>query len=211
MIPPLKAQVAPRSVGLGQGTRPPAPFTVRRPLLPGHALPKPTAGVGTSRSVMPSTTSAPGAHGLAPGTATTTTTATATGEGRSIVDDPLDPLERRRAFDLGSFTPAPPVAPALAPIEVSRADASHRAAPSLEVLLPALVRKIAWSGDGRRGSVRLELGAGPLAGGVLLVHADGANVSVHLDAPAGADKVEWQARIARALEGRGLQATVEVD
>ena len=148
---------------------------------------------------------------MAPGTATTTATTTAAGEGRPLVDDPLDPLERRRAFDVGSFGPAPSVAPALAPIEVSRADASHRAAPSLEVLLPALVRKIAWSGDGRRGSVRLELGAGPLAGGVLLVHADGANVSVHLDAPAGADKLEWQARIARALEGRGLHATVEVD
>lgn len=127
------------------------------------------------------------------------------------MEDPLDPLERRRAFDIGFFPASPSVAPALAPIEIVPTEASHRAAASLEVLLPALVRRIAWSGDGRRGSVRMELGSGPLAGGVLLVHADGGNVSVHLDAPAGADKAEWQARIARALEGRGLQATVEVD
>jgi hypothetical protein len=78
---------------------------------------------------------------------------------------------------------------------------------SLEDLLPALVRKIAWSGDARRGSVRLELGAGPLSGGTLLVRADGGQVHVALHAPPGTDVEDWRARIATRLAARGLDVT----
>lgn len=82
-----------------------------------------------------------------------------------------------------------------------------RSLASLEDLLPALVRKIAWSGDARRGSVRLELGAGALSGGTLLVRADGGQVHVALHAPPGTDVEEWRARIAKRLVARGLDVT----
>ena len=70
--------------------------------------------------------------------------------------------------------------------------------------MPALVKKVAWSGDGTRGAVRLEVGAGSLAGSTLLVHADGKRVSVQLDAPAGMKAAEWQREIRARLEARGL-------
>src|ERR1019366_8033100 len=63
-------------------------------------------------------------------------------------DDPLDPATRQAAhLAPPPMTPAPGEAP---PTAGTRA--------SVEDLLPALVRKVAWSGDGRRGTVRLELG-----------------------------------------------------
>jgi hypothetical protein len=97
--------------------------------------------------------------------------------------------------------------------------ASPLAAASLEELLPRLVRRVAWSGDGRRGAVRLELGAGPFEGATLLVQADGGRVEVMLDAglasggPAGADAAAvhaWRDRIAARLEAQGVDASVEV-
>jgi hypothetical protein len=82
---------------------------------------------------------------------------------------------------------------------------------SLEELIPVLVRRIAWTGDRHRGSVRLELGAGELAGATLLVHADGGRVRVHIDAPPGADTLAWQHRISQRLASRGVLAdSVEV-
>ncbi len=56
---------------------------------------------------------------------------------------------------------------------------------SLEEILPALVRRIAWSGDARRGTVRIELGSGALAGATLLVAADDGRVQVTLSGRAG--------------------------
>ena len=50
---------------------------------------------------------------------------------------------------------------------------------------PDMVKKIAWAGDGKRGSMRLELGAGALAGGTLLVQAEEGRVRVELNAPPG--------------------------
>jgi hypothetical protein len=88
--------------------------------------------------------------------------------------------------------PAPAPAPASAP------------ALSLEDLLPALVRRIAWSGDARKGAVRLEVGAGELAGATLLVQAQGGRVQVTLSA-AGADAEAWRERIAARLAARGLE------
>lgn len=112
---------------------------------------------------------------------------------RSDEVDPLDPSSRRLsqlapplAF---SFQPAAP-APISAPVRVS-----------MEELLPQLVRRIAWSGDRRRGSVQLELGAGPHAGTVVTVHADDGRVRVELDGPGAA---ELRARIRARLEGHGL-------
>ena len=88
---------------------------------------------------------------------------------------------------------------------------STRAAASLEDILPTLVRRIGWSGDRHRGTVRIELGASELAGGTLLVHAEGGRVRVHLDAPPGVDIRQWQQRICDRLAKRGVSTdSVEV-
>lgn len=127
-------------------------------------------------------------------------------------EDVLDPLRRRRA----ALAPPewlgvlPPTAYALPPAIPTEA-ASGRlaaAAPSLEELIPVLVRRIAWAGDRHRGSVRLELGAGELAGATLLVHADGGRVQVQMSAPPGTDTVEWQRRISRRIAARGIPVDV---
>ncbi len=103
------------------------------------------------------------------------------------------------------------IAPPLGPIEGMRAqapaDAPVRASTraSLEEVLPALVRRIAWSGDGKKGSLRLEFGHGALAGGTLLVHAFEGRVRVELQAPPGTDAAEWKGRLTSRLERRGLK------
>lgn len=43
-----------------------------------------------------------------------------------------------------------------------------------------LVRRIAWSGDRHRGTVRLEIGAGAYEGATLIVHADAGRVRVEV-------------------------------
>jgi len=123
-------------------------------------------------------------------------------------DDPLDPMRRHRAADLpqgllvcpAALEPAGSVAMGTS----NAATTSARMGASLEDLVPALVRRIAWSGDRHRGAVRIELGAGELAGGTLLVQADDGRVRVHLDAPPGADPRRWQERITERLATRGL-------
>jgi hypothetical protein len=93
------------------------------------------------------------------------------------------------------------------PIEATK----QCAAPSLEDLLPALVRRVAWSGDGHRGTIRLELGAGALAGSTLLVHADAGRVRVKLDLAAGVNAAGLRERIEQRLHDRGVDAeSVEV-
>jgi hypothetical protein len=131
-------------------------------------------------------------------------------------DDPLDPLNRHRA------TLAPPemlrvpssVAihdPLVTTTAAGGTVSTVRAAASLEDLLPALVRRIAWSGDRHRGTVRLELGAGELAGATLLVRAEAGRVSLQLDLPPGVDAHRWQERICRRLASRGVATdSVEV-
>jgi hypothetical protein len=125
-------------------------------------------------------------------------------------DDPLDPFARHRAslappdaiFDRPEqVAPLPETPLVAAPPETP---VLRAAAGSLEELLPALVRRVAWSGDGRSGTVRLELGAGPLAGATLLVHADAGRVRVRLDLPAGVDAADWEQRIRQRLEARRI-------
>jgi len=77
-----------------------------------------------------------------------------------------------------------------------------------EEILPALVRKIAWSGDARRGAVRIELGAGALTGATLLVAAEGGRVQVTLSARADVELEPWRERIIARLAARGLEADV---
>jgi len=119
-------------------------------------------------------------------------------------EDPTDP-QVRHAAQLG---PPPGLARGeivslvTAPVESSVVEARARA--SLEELLPALVRRVAWSGDGRRGTVRLELGSGVLAGAELVVHADEGRVRVQLRGPVGVDLGPLRERIAVRLAARGL-------
>jgi hypothetical protein len=134
-------------------------------------------------------------------------------------DDPLDPIHRHRAAlappDMGSGTAhahvpvielAGPVLSA-SPTETT----ATRVATSLEDLMPALVRRVAWSGDGRRGTVRMELGSGELSGATLLVHADEGRVRVVLEVPPGVDAQGWKDRIAGRLASCGIAAdSIEV-
>lgn len=119
--------------------------------------------------------------------------------------DDLDPSTRQAA------QLAPPIV--ASPIEMAKqsAAAQTNARVSLEDLVPELVKKIAWSGDAKRGTVRMELGAGDLAGSTLTVSAENGRVSVHVSTPPGTDTAAWRDRLASRLESRGLTLdTVEV-
>jgi hypothetical protein len=60
--------------------------------------------------------------------------------------------------------------------------------------------------------MRLELAAGALSGGTLVVHADDGRVSVQLRAPEGVNPAEWRARIEERLAKSGLSVeAVEVE
>jgi hypothetical protein len=131
--------------------------------------------------------------------------------GRPGDDDPLDPFARHAAHlapPLALSHAAPPAGMPAAPITSAspsaRTLADGAARTSLEDLLPQLVRRVAWSGDGRRGAVRLELGVGALAGATLLVQSDGGQVRVQLSAPPGLDVDAWRIRIAERLASREL-------
>jgi len=111
-------------------------------------------------------------------------------------------------------TPLPSGMPATPPpLPVPETDAPVvTASVTVEELWPVLVRRAAWSGDACRGTVRLELGAGALAGATVLVHSEAGRVSVQLSAPPGVDLDGWRARIAQRLAARGLDVDgVDVD
>jgi len=80
----------------------------------------------------------------------------------------------------------------------------------LQNLLTGLARRVAWGGDRRKGSARIELAEGALAGATLVVHAEEREVKVELELPAGAGSGGWPARIAERLEARGFSAQVRV-
>jgi len=80
----------------------------------------------------------------------------------------------------------------------------------LQNLLTGLARRVAWGGDRRKGSARIELSEGALAGATLVVHTERQTVSVELELPAGMAAQGWQERIAQRLEGRGFLAQVKV-
>lgn len=107
----------------------------------------------------------------------------------------LDPAARHAA------SLAPPALPSAIPTHASEAPLRAR---SLEELLPALVRRIAWAGDKHRGTVRLELGAGAYAGTTVIVHADDGRVRVEISGTEGPELDRLRARLDGRLRGRGL-------
>jgi len=80
----------------------------------------------------------------------------------------------------------------------------------LQNLLTGLARRAAWGGDRRKGSARIELSEGALAGATLVVHTEQRAVSVELELPPGTSALGWQQKIADRLEGRGFAACVKV-
>jgi len=94
------------------------------------------------------------------------------------------------------------------PLATASASATTAEAPlrarSLEELLPALVRRIAWAGDRHSGSVRLELGAGAYAGTTVVVHAEGGRVRVEISGHEGPDLDRLRSRLHSRLRGHGL-------
>ena len=118
--------------------------------------------------------------------------------------DELDPSARQAA----QLAPPMMVGPRQ---ESSASPPATNARVSLEDLVPQLVKKIAWSGDAHRGTVRMELGAGELAGATLTVSAEHGRVSVRVDAPPGTDTSAWRERLSSRLEAKGLRLeSVEV-
>jgi hypothetical protein len=140
----------------------------------------------------------------------------------------LDPAVRHAAHLAASLTqprptthpPERPSAHAQPPVpDASPASAAPpaevRAAASLEELLPALVRSIAWNAQGHRGVVHLELGAGSLSGTRLVIEAEGGRLRVTIAPPpsvrASVELAGWSERIAARLAARGLDVgSVEV-
>jgi hypothetical protein len=122
-------------------------------------------------------------------------------------DGDVDPMARQTA----QLAPPPAPASGTGTSPTAEQATEPRARASLEELIPQLVKRIAWSGDARRGVVRMELGSGDLAGSTLLVSADNGRVSVQVHAPPGTDTAAWQRRLTARLSDRGLAVeSVEV-
>lgn len=142
--------------------------------------------------------------------------------------DPLPPEAVRRARRDESredppLSPAPSDAPLLDPLvcALGHSRAIESVAPvatppstvelPLEALLERLVRRVALGGTGRRGTARLELGAGGLDGTTVTIHADeSGEVSVEVELGTGA-RGDWHEGLKEKLERRGLTVkSVEV-
>jgi hypothetical protein len=116
----------------------------------------------------------------------------------------LDPMLCQLAVNPGpsSFVQTDPSANALPAALPPRED--------LQNLLRGLARRVAWGGDRRKGSARIELSEGVLAGATLVVHTEQRSVCVELELPSGMAALGWQQRIAERLEARGFAAAVKV-
>ncbi|MEB2313798.1 MAG: hypothetical protein OZ928_18285 [Polyangiaceae bacterium] len=116
---------------------------------------------------------------------------------------PLDPLSRHLAFD------RPPALATAAPH--ASAPPPNAALPAVEELVQRLVRRVAWGGDGRRGTARVELGAGELAGATITVESSGRELHVEVELPPGVEAEPWRERLSARLRARGFElATLEV-
>ncbi len=106
--------------------------------------------------------------------------------------------------------------PGITPAVVSPAPATTAAAlplrEDLQNLLTGLARRVAWGGDRRKGSARIELSEGALAGATLVVHTEQRSVSVEIELPGGASGASGlEQRLLERLEGRGFAARVRIE
>jgi len=117
--------------------------------------------------------------------------------------DLLDPIARQPAFQPALQTVGDPMPTAGEPERVTRARAA-----TFQDLFGSLVRRAAWSlgSDRRSATLRLEIGAGALEGGSLVISADPHEVQIMLDAPSGVDGEAWKDRLRRRLASEGLVA-----
>ena len=76
---------------------------------------------------------------------------------------------------------------------------------SLEELAPQLLRKMAWSGDGKRGAARLELGTGSLSGAVVTLEADGREVALSVEGLTASEESSLRSRLSEGLSARGFR------
>lgn len=76
---------------------------------------------------------------------------------------------------------------------------------SIEQLAPTLLRKMAWSGDGRRGAARLELGAGSLSGAVVTLEAEHGVVALSVEGLDPREESSLRRRLAEGLAARGFR------
>lgn len=76
---------------------------------------------------------------------------------------------------------------------------------SLEELFGAGVRRVAWGGDARKGTARVEMGDGALDGAVVTVHAEGRSVRIEVAGAEGERSSTWAERVRARLEARGLE------
>jgi hypothetical protein len=67
--------------------------------------------------------------------------------------------------------------------------------------VPQLVKRIAWAGDKRKASVRLELGAGAYAGSIIIVHAEDGRLRLDVE---GSDASLLRERLDARLRRHGL-------
>jgi hypothetical protein len=108
----------------------------------------------------------------------------------------LDPLARSLAGMRPWTPPVPsPAAPPVAP---------NATLVQMEQMITRLVRRVAWGGDGARGTARIELGAGELAGATITVHSDARELSVDVDLPPGVAAGPWRERLLARLQQRGF-------
>lgn len=76
---------------------------------------------------------------------------------------------------------------------------------SMELLVPELVKKIAWGGDKERATARLVLGKGALDGTSVTIHSDRGAVRVELSGRGGAELDHFRERIEQRLRDRGIR------
>ncbi len=123
---------------------------------------------------------------------------------RDDADDPLDGTARIARHAAQLAPPIVPAPPSVGPLDAMCATRPVAAVLSLEDLLPAMVRRVAFRGDRHVGSIRLELGAGPYEGAVIHVHADHGRLRVELGGLAAEDLDGLRSRVDARLRGAGL-------
>ncbi|HEY1536364.1 MAG TPA: hypothetical protein VGF76_20230 [Polyangiaceae bacterium] len=110
------------------------------------------------------------------------------------------------------MTVHPGVTPGVAPAPALLAPPGLPLREDLQNLLTGLARRVAWGGDRRKGSARIELSEGAFAGATLVVHTDQRSVSVELELPGGTSAGQGlQQRLLDRLEGRGFAARVRIE